>query len=223
MNILQRLLGRSSNPVFQTLAKNSDPEGSRLGAGAWRGSISAIHELTPTPCTAASHTHCPLPQGPWHLSRSAISFSPRTTRGWLPVGPPQSEAPGTGADKTGHFKMASRYPFKILVASSLFSNPGLCVLSYRRFSQRPVHGVRRRQWHPTPVLLPGKSHGQRRLGGCSPWGHEELDMTERLHFHFSLSCIGEENGNPLQCSCLENRRDGGACWAAIYGVPQSRT
>lgn len=107
MNILQRLLGRSSNPVFQTLAKNSDPEGSRLGAGAWRGSISAIHELTPTPCTAASHTHCPLPQGPWHLSRSAISFSPRTTRGWLPVGPPQSEAPGTGADKTGHLKMAS--------------------------------------------------------------------------------------------------------------------
>lgn len=117
-------------------------EGSRLGAGAWRGSISAIHELTPTPCTAASHTHCPLPQGPWHLSRSAISFSPRTTRGWLPVGPPQpKKAPGTGADKTGHFKMASRYPFKIQVASSLSSNPGVCVLSYQRFSQRPEHGV----------------------------------------------------------------------------------
>ena len=43
------------------------------------------------------------------------------------------------------------------------------------------------------------------------------------HFHFSLSCIGEENGNPLQCSCLENPRDGGACWAAVYGVAQSRT
>ena len=66
-----------------------------------------------------------------------------------------------------------------------------------------------RQWHPTPVLLPGKSHGWRGLVGCSPWGREELDMTERLHFHFSLSCIGEENGNPLQCSCLENPRDGG--------------
>ena len=59
--------------------------------------------------------------------------------------------------------------------------------------------------------------------GCSPWGREELDMTEQLHFHFSLSCIGEGNGNPLQCSCLENPKDGGAWWAAIYGVAQSRT
>ena len=50
----------------------------------------------------------------------------------------------------------------------------------------------RRQWHPTPVLLPGKSHGQRSLVGYSPWGCKELDMTERLHFDFSLSCIGEE-------------------------------
>ena len=68
----------------------------------------------------------------------------------------------------------------------------------------------RRQWHPTPVLLPGKFHGRRSLVGCSPWGCEESDMTERLHFHFSLSCIGEGNGNPLQCSCLENPRDRGA-------------
>ena len=59
--------------------------------------------------------------------------------------------------------------------------------------------------------------------GCSPWGREEADMTKRLHFHSSLSCIGEGNGNPLQCSCLENPRDGGAWWAAIYGVAQSRT
>ena len=81
----------------------------------------------------------------------------------------------------------------------------------------------RRRWHPTPVLLPGKSHGWRSLVGCSPWGCEESDMTERLPFHFSLSCIGEGNGNPLQCSCLENPRDGGAWWAAIYGVAQSRT
>ena len=74
-----------------------------------------------------------------------------------------------------------------------------------------------------PVLLPGKSHGWRSLVGCSPWGRQELGMTERLHFHFSLSCIGEGNGNPLQCSCLENPRDGGAWWAAVYGVTQSRT
>ena len=59
--------------------------------------------------------------------------------------------------------------------------------------------------------------------GCSPWGLEESDTTERLHFHFSLSCIGEGNDNPLQCSCLENPRDEGAWWAAIYGVSQSQT
>ena len=59
--------------------------------------------------------------------------------------------------------------------------------------------------------------------GCSPWGHEESDTTERPHFHFSLSCTGEGNGNPLQCSCLENPRDGEAWWAAICGVAQSRT
>ena len=81
----------------------------------------------------------------------------------------------------------------------------------------------RMQWHPTPVLLPGKSHGLRSLVGCSPWGRWELDMTEQLHFHFSLSCFGEGNDNLLQCSCLENSRDWGAWWAAIYGVAQSRT
>ena len=83
--------------------------------------------------------------------------------------------------------------------------------------------LQRRQRHPTPVLLPGKSHGRRSLVGCSPWGGEESDRTERLHFHFLLSCIGEGNGNPLQCSCLENPGDGGAWWAAIYGVIQSQT
>ena len=86
------------------------------------------------------------------------------------------------------------------------------------YSQR-----RRRQWHPTPVLLPGKSHGWRSLVGCSPWDRYELDTTEQFHFHFSLSCIGEGNGNPLHCSCLENPRDRGAWWAAVYGVAQSRT
>ena len=70
--------------------------------------------------------------------------------------------------------------------------------------------------------MPGKSHGQRSLVGCSPWGHEESDMTEQLQFHFSLSFIGEGNGNPRQCSCLENPREGGAWWAAVYGVAQSQ-
>ena len=77
--------------------------------------------------------------------------------------------------------------------------------------------------HPTPVLLPGKSHGRKSLVGYSPWGRQESDTTEQLPFHFSLSCTGEGNGNPLQCSCLENPRDGGAWWAAVYGVPQGWT
>ena len=81
----------------------------------------------------------------------------------------------------------------------------------------------RRHWHPTPVLLPRKSHGRRSLVGCGPWGCKESDTTEWLHFHFSLPCIAEGNGNPLQCSCLENPRDRGAWKAAIYGVTQSWT
>ena len=93
-----------------------------------------------------------------------------------------------------------------------FDNKGLSSQSYWR-----------RKWQTTPVLLSGKFHGWRSLVGCSPWSHEELDTTERLHFHFSLSCTGEENGNPLQCSCLETPRDGRAWWAAIYGVMQSQT
>ena len=86
-----------------------------------------------------------------------------------------------------------------------------------------IHIYRRRRWHPTPVLLPGISHGLRSLVGCSPWGCKQSDTTEQLHFNFPLSCVGEGNGNPLQCSCLENPRDGGAWWAAIYGVAQSWT
>ena len=77
--------------------------------------------------------------------------------------------------------------------------------------------------NPTPALLPGKYHGRRNLVGCSPWGRKESDTTERLHLHFSLLCIGGGNGNPLQCSCLENPRDGGAWCDAVYGVAQSRT
>ena len=76
---------------------------------------------------------------------------------------------------------------------------------------------------PHCSTLSWKSHGWRSLVGCSPWGHKESDTTERLHFHFSLSFIGEGNGNPLQCSCLENPRDGGAWWASVYGVAHSQT
>ena len=98
-----------------------------------------------------------------------------------------------------------------------------CGLVIYSFYYVEVCSFWRRQWHPTPVLLPGKSHGWRSMIGCSPWGREESNTTEQLDFHFSLSCIGEGNGNPVQCSCLENPRDGGAWWAAIYGVAQSWT
>ena len=81
----------------------------------------------------------------------------------------------------------------------------------------------RRKWQPIPVFLPRESQGRGSLVGCRLWVYTELDMTERLHFDFSLSSIGEGNGNPFQYSCLENPRDGGAWWAAGYGVAQSRT
>ena len=97
----------------------------------------------------------------------------------------------------------------------------LSLCQYHKVSEYQKY--RRRQWHPTPVLLPGKSHRQRSLVGCSPWGREELGTTEWLYFPFSLSCIGEGNGTPLQCSCLEDPRDGGDWWAAVYGVAQSLT
>ena len=95
---------------------------------------------------------------------------------------------------------------------------GVGVWGGKRFLAPNVLNNPSPKWYPSPVLLPGKSHGWRSLVGCSPWGRWGSDTTERLHFRFSLSCIGEGNGNPLQCSCLENPRDGGAWWAAVYGV-----
>ena len=112
-------------------------------------------------------------------------------------------------------------PFKIIIKYWLYSMCWTVFLVYYFFIHSSSYV--RRWWHPTPVLLPGKSHGWRSLVGCRPWGCEELDTTERLPFRFSLSCTGEGNGKALQCSCLENSSDGGAWWAAVYGVTQSRT
>ena len=80
----------------------------------------------------------------------------------------------------------------------------------------------RRQWQPIPVFSPGKSTGWRSLVGCSLWGRYEWGTAEQLHFHFSLSCIGEGNGNPLRSSCMENPMDRGAWWAVVHGVATSR-
>ena len=108
---------------------------------------------------------------------------------------------------------------KVLAGPALFKvSRGISFPLFFFFPQLLVFAGWRRQWHPTPVLLPGKSHGRKSLVGCRPWGREESDTTERLHIHFSLSCIGEGNGKPLQCSCLENPRDRGAWWAAVCGV-----
>ena len=84
-----------------------------------------------------------------------------------------------------------------------------------------IHLFWRRRWHPTPVLLPGKSHRWRSLVGCRPWGHEESDTTERLQFHFSLSCIGEGNGNPLQCSCWRIPGTGNLVGCRLWGRTES--
>ena len=80
----------------------------------------------------------------------------------------------------------------------------------------------RRRWHPTPVLLPGKSHGRRSLVGCSPWGRR-VGHDWATSFSLFTFMHWRRKWQPTQCSCLENPRDGGAWWAAVYGVAQSRT
>ena len=118
--------------------------------------------------------------------------------------------------------IVSSYKIQSSIQSMYLKSCCKCFLPTWSQSSIQQQKLQRRQWHPTPVLLPGKSHGQRSLGSCSPWGRQESGTTERLNFHFSLSCTGEGNGNPLQCSCLENPRDRGAQWAAVYGVAKSR-
>ena len=120
-----------------------------------------------------------------------------------------------GEGKESAFGQASAFPAPPVTgiqnkARHTFHQPGLFIGSEKATA-------------PTPVLMPGKSHGRRSLVGYSPRGLEEFDRTDQLHFHFPLSCVGKGNGNPLQCSCLENPRDGGAWWAAVYGAAQSWT
>ena len=146
--------------------------------------LAAKDKHKPLPCTA--HLLLALSQ---HLS------------------PPAQHPGGLGVPCPGDSTPLSRKGAPLLLFPSEAS------LLPRPLPRRPCHSGRAQQVTSslhTPVLLPGKSHGRRSLVGCSPWGFEESDTTERLHFHFSLSCIGEGNGNPLQCSSLENPRDGGA-------------
>ena len=95
--------------------------------------------------------------------------------------------------------------------------------------QATVHGVTkiwtrlRGQWHPPPVLLPRGSHGWRSLAGCSPWDHEESDTTERLQFHFSLSCTGEGNGNPLVFLPGQSQGRGSLVGCRLWGCTELDT
>ena len=152
-----------------------------------------------------------------------MAFNPITS--WEIDGEPVRDFFWWGKGAPESLQMVTAVQRRFLLGRKTMTNLDSILKSRDIALPTKVHLVkaRRRQWHPTPVLLPGKSHGQRSLAGYSSWGCEESDMTEELHFHFSLSFIGEGNGNPLQCSCLENPRDRGAWWAAVYGVTQSRT
>ena len=162
-----------------------------------------------------------------HLEPSSL-LPPRT----IPLGRPSAPAPSIQYRASNlDWRLVSYmilYMFQCHSPKSshplpLPQSPKDCSIHLSLFCCLVYRVIRRRQWHPTPVLLPGKFHGLRSLKGCSPWSCWGSDTTERLRLHFSLSCIGEGNGNPLQCSCLENPRDGGAWWDAVYGVSQSRT
>ena len=167
---------------------------------------------------------CPTLATPWTVACQApLSMRPPRQEYW-------SGLPFLTPGSLPHPEIKPRTLVSPALAGWLFTTmpPGKPQLHFwasleKRLLKSPSLPPQRRQWLPTPVLLPGKSHGQRSLVGCSLWSREELDTTERHHFLFSLSCIGEGNGNPLQCSCLENPRDGGAWWASVYELTQSQT
>ena len=153
------------------------------------------------------HTHT-------HTGSSSTVVSTSQVRGWGRCVPDSLDRKWKALDsQSGPWAPSLNHQLK-----QIEDDIGLYVYSFLC----PRH-LREKAMAPTPVLSPGKSHGQRSLVGHSPWGRKESDTTEWLHFHFSLSCIGEGNSNPLQCSCLENPRDRGAWCAAIYGVAQSQT
>ena len=123
------------------------------------------------------------------------------------------------------FKSRTRHIFLSVYFNLAIFHHTACLSAYMCFvcldNFIPSYWGRKMETHSS--TLAWKIPCTRSLIGYSPWGPKESDTTERLHFHISLSCIGEGNSNPLQCSCLENPGDGGAWWAPIYGVAQSRT
>ena len=143
----------------------------------------------------------------FHLLLCSVAQSCLTLCDHMDYGPPRSSVHGI---------LQARIPEWVAISSSRGMELAMELAS-------PVSSTLVDRFFTTEPNISGKSHGRRSLVGYSPWGCKESDTTERLHFHFSLSCTGEGNGNPLQCSCLENPRDRGAWWAAVYGVAQSHT
>ena len=112
------------------------------------------------------------------------------------------------------FQWAGR--FKLQFCSVLHHTYFEHLLCVRQYGIRDTN--RRRQWHPLQY-----SCLENPMAAVHGVAKSWTQLSDRLYFHFSLSCTGEGNGNPLQCSCLENPRDGGAGWAAVSGVAQSQT
>ena len=154
---------------------------------------------------------------PWRRKRQATPvLLPGKSHGWSSL---------VGYGPWGHKELDTTEQLHLFhsVWQSLSPFKSLLMTQFHSFYGWVIAHCRRRRWHPTPVLLPGKSHGWSSLVGCNPWGCKELDTTEQPHFHFSVSCIQEGNGNPLQYFCLENPMDGAAWWAAVHGVTKGRT
>ena len=174
-------------------------------------------------CTCVSHPEPPSHLPPHHIPQCHPSAPALTTLShalnldWRSISHMITHMFQCYSVKSSHPCLLPQSPKDCSLHLCLF-----CCLAYRVIVTIFLNSIYM-QWQASPVLLPRKSHGWRSLVGCSPWGRYESDATERLHFHFSLSRNGEGNGNPLQCSCLENPRDGGAWWAAVYGVAESDT
>ena len=133
---------------------------------------------------SGTHSHPCFALWMTHPHPNLFSVEPLSIRARCLLSPPNSTAPNS-------IQHLLCWKVRVTVCSSSF--PPLLYYLPAQMSSSSKKGIRDlAQWHPTPVLLPGKSHGRRSLVGCSPWGREELDTTERLHSHFSLSCTEKE-------------------------------
>ena len=169
-----------------------------MDRGAWQATVQGVarvgHDLATKERDNTKFTlSYPKPALPSHLHPSQ-QHKPEPQPSSTPPSPPHSVSiPGT---KWRPRKRTRKININQNRAKMWKRNQNNGLLLWPR-GKTELRWLERKQWQPTPVLLPGKSHGWRSLVGCSPCGREESDTTERLHFNFSFSCIGEGNGNPL--------------------------